>query len=80
MTKNKLRRKEFIRLKILHHCSSTKEIKTEIQTRQELMQRPWRGAAYWLVLTACSAYFTIEPRTTRPPRAAPSTQDWVSPL
>jgi hypothetical protein len=23
--------------------------------RQELVQRPWRGAAYWLSLMACSA-------------------------
>jgi hypothetical protein len=32
--------------------------------RQELMQRPWRGAAYWLASLACSACFLIEPRTT----------------
>ena len=34
--------------------------------RQELMQRPWRGAAYWLFLGACSVCFLIENRTTSP--------------
>jgi hypothetical protein len=32
--------------------------------RQELMQRPWRGAAYWLAPMICSDCFPIEPRTT----------------
>jgi hypothetical protein len=35
-------------------------------SRQELMQRPWRDAAHWLVLLACSACFLIEPRATFP--------------
>jgi hypothetical protein len=34
--------------------------------RQELMQRPWRGAAYWLASLSCSACFLIELRTTSP--------------
>jgi hypothetical protein len=33
--------------------------------RQELMQKPWRDAAF-LLLMPCSAGFLIEPRTTRP--------------
>jgi hypothetical protein len=33
--------------------------------RQELMQRPWRAAAYWLAPTACST-FLMAPRTTNP--------------
>jgi len=32
--------------------------------KQELKQRPWKGAAYWLAPLACSACFLIEPRTT----------------
>jgi len=32
--------------------------------RQELMQRPQKGAAYWLASLACSACFLIEPRAT----------------
>jgi hypothetical protein len=31
--------------------------------RQKLMQRPWRGAAYWLDSPGFSACFLIEPRT-----------------
>ena len=30
----------------------------------ELMQRPWRDAAYWLVPLACSSCFLKEPRTS----------------
>ena len=41
--------------------------------RQELMQRPWRSAAYWLASPGCSACFLIEPRTTSPGRALPIT-------
>ena len=41
--------------------------------RQELMQRPWRDAAYWLCFPmACSASFLVEPRTTSP-RVVPTT-------
>ena len=38
---------------------------------QELMQRPWRGAACWLVPHG----FLIEPRTTSP-GVAPPTMNW----
>ena len=37
--------------------------------RQDLIQRPWRGAAYWLALPlhpACSDCYLIELRTTSP--------------
>jgi hypothetical protein len=37
----------FIQLTLPHHCSSSKEVRPETW-RQELMQRPWRGAAFWL--------------------------------
>ena len=35
-----------------NHCSSLKEVRAETKDRarawrQKLMQRPWRGAAYW---------------------------------
>jgi hypothetical protein len=29
-----------------HHSSSWKKVRTRTQIGQELMQRPWRGAAY----------------------------------
>jgi hypothetical protein len=37
--------------------------------RQELLQRPWRNAAYWLA--SFSGCFLIEPRTTSPGMAPP---------
>ena len=33
-------------LTLPHYCASPKEVRTGTQTRQELMQRPRRGAAY----------------------------------
>jgi hypothetical protein len=41
MAEVKLERKGFIS----HHCASSKTDRARIQTGQELMQRPWRGAA-----------------------------------
>jgi hypothetical protein len=51
--------------------------------RQELMQTPWRDAAYWLASrglhhVACSACFFIEPRTTCP-GMGPLTIGWAFP-
>ena len=37
---------------------------SESSQRQELMQRPWRSAAYWLAPCGLLACFLIEPRTT----------------
>jgi hypothetical protein len=51
---DKLGRKGFILLTPPQHCPSVMEDRTGTQNRagtwraQELMQRPWRGAAYWL--------------------------------
>jgi hypothetical protein len=45
-----LRRKGLIQLPLPHYGSSAKEIRTGTPMRQELMQRPWRGAAYSLAL------------------------------
>jgi hypothetical protein len=46
----------FIWLALPYCCSSLEEVRTRNQTvetwRQELMQRPWRDAAYWLALLA----------------------------
>jgi hypothetical protein len=44
--------------------------------RQELMQRPWRGAAFWLAPAACLSCFLILLRTTRL-RMAQSTKGWI---
>lgn len=35
------------RVYVTHTSTSLKEVSTGAQTAQELMQRPWRGAAYW---------------------------------
>lgn len=51
MTEEPAERKGFILLTLLHHCSSLKEVRARTQTgtwKQELVQRPWRGAACWL--------------------------------
>jgi hypothetical protein len=57
-----LARKGFIWLTLPYHYSSKKEVRTGIKPRAgtwrlELMQRPWRGAAYWLAHVS----FLIEP-------------------
>ena len=46
--------------------------------KQEMVQRPWTGAAYWLPLTY-SACFLIEPRTTSSEMAPPK-MGWALPL
>lgn len=63
MAKSKLGREVFIWL-ILTYCSSSKDIRIGTW-RQELVQRPWKGTAYWLLLMSCSACFLTEARTTR---------------
>ena len=51
-TKIHVGRERFISLP--HHCSSSKEVRTGTQTRQEpggrswCRQRPWKGTLYWL--------------------------------
>ena len=46
--------------------------------RQELMQRPWRGTAYWLAPHDLFILLSIESRTTSP-GMAPPTMDWALP-
>jgi hypothetical protein len=43
-----LGRKGLIRLMLPHHCSSLKKVKIEedLNLEKELIQRPWRDAAY----------------------------------
>jgi hypothetical protein len=53
MTKSNMGRKGLISLTVPYYSLSSKEVRTETHTgqepwRQELMQRPWRDAAYWL--------------------------------
>jgi hypothetical protein len=57
---------------IIEGCQTGQELKQGRTWRQELMQRPWRSAAYWIALMACSACFLIEPRTTSLGMAPPT--------
>jgi len=45
--------------------------------RQELMQRPWRGAAYWLALHGLLSLLSYRTRTTSPGMASPA-MGWPS--
>jgi hypothetical protein len=49
----------------------TKGLELKQVRKQELMQRPWRDATYWLPLDY-SACFLIEPKTTIPGMALPT--------
>ena len=63
MTKIDLGRKDFISLLLIQHSSSSKEVKAGTW-KEDLMQRPRRGAAYWLVYYGLSdllCYGTISP-------------------
>jgi len=71
MTIGKLRKKEFIGLSRSHHSPSLKGVRSGTWS-QELMQRPWRDAAYWLAHTACLASFLIELRTASPEMNPPT--------
>jgi hypothetical protein len=48
--RSKLGRKGFIQLTLPHCCSSPRKSGLEFKQvrKQELMQRPWRDATYWL--------------------------------
>jgi hypothetical protein len=82
-------RKGSIWLTLLHHCSSPKEVigkfirnwnSGRAETwRQELMQRPWRGAACWL---AFPGLFGLLPYRTQDhsPEIAPPTIGWALPI
>jgi hypothetical protein len=50
MAKSKSGKNGFNWITHTHHCSSSKDVRnsSRIETwRPELMQKPWRGAAYW---------------------------------
>ena len=70
-------RKRFAWLTLPHCIPFLKEVRARIWG-QKLMQRPWRGVAYGLLLTACSAYFLIEPRDgTTHNGLGPPHQSWI---
>jgi hypothetical protein len=77
MTKSKLDRKEFILLKKFPSLCSSKEARAGIW-RWELMQRPWKEAAHWIVSHGL-LILLIEPRTTSLGMTTP-TMDQHSPL
>lgn len=62
-------RRESLLVLQLCHSPSMKEVSQEFKaetSRQELKQKAWTNAAYWLVLMDCSDCFLIAPRTTCP--------------
>ena len=58
---------------ILHHWG-----KSSRNSRQEVMQKPWRNSVSCLLPIACSACFLLAPRTTCPGVATP-TVGWALP-
>ena len=65
MAKSKLGRKELIWLHVhstaYHKVRQDKNFNRAGTGRQELVQKSWRGAAYWIGHRACSDWFLIEP-------------------
>jgi hypothetical protein len=77
-----LGRKGVIWFILLHHCSSLKEFRTGTQTRvgtlrQELMQRPWRDAAYWFTPSLLSPLSYRTQGTS--PKVVPPTMVYIFP-
>jgi hypothetical protein len=72
MTKGIMGRKGFILLTVSYEKQfiiKSSECKNSIRAgtwRQELMQRPWRGAASWLAPHGLLSLFLTQVRTTRP--------------
>jgi hypothetical protein len=70
VTTNNSGRKRFISLTVPYNIIITNSEGRNLEV--ELMQRPWRGAAYWPVFLACTAFFSPEPKTTSPGIAPPT--------
>jgi len=70
---SKLRREGCIGFTLPYHWTSLKKVRTDSNKegtwRQELMQKPWRGAAYWLAphdFLHLFSYRTQDPQWARP--------------
>jgi hypothetical protein len=60
---SKMGRKGFIWLTFPQHCTSVKGVRKGTHTGQELIQRPYKGDAYWLVphgLLSLLSYTTLD--------------------
>lgn len=62
---------------VYHWRESGQEL--QYSRRQELIQRLWRGVAYWLFHDGFNGVHFIEHRTSSP-RTASHTMDWALPL
>jgi hypothetical protein len=65
---------------ILHRCPSVKEVRAGAGSwRQKLMmQRPWRGADYWLAYHVLLNLLSYRTQTISP-GVAPPTKGWAFP-
>jgi hypothetical protein len=68
MTKKQLGRKGFIRLTLPYCCSSPRKSGLELKQvrEQELMQKPWRDASYWLASPGLLSLLSYRTKTTSP--------------
>jgi hypothetical protein len=67
-----------IHITVHHQRSQERNSHSTGTWRQELMQRPWRGVAYWTAPLAYLVCFLTELRTTSP-GMVPPTMGWALP-
>jgi hypothetical protein len=77
MTRSDWRRKGLISLTVPYHCPSSKSSEGRNSCRagawrQELMQTPWRGAAYWLAPHVWLSLLSNRTQVHSPEMAPPS--------
>jgi hypothetical protein len=69
-----LGRKGFIQLTLPYCCSSPRKSALELKQvrKQELMQKPWRDALYWLASLGLLSLLSYRTKTTSPEMAPPT--------